>query len=41
MRPADKSPTNSLLMSSAVGRMGAALLLIAVLWLAVGWALSA
>lgn len=37
----DKPPVNSLLMSSAVRRIAAALLLIAGLWLAVAWALSA
>ena len=41
MTPTDPPPANSLLMSSALRRIGAALLLIAGLWLAVAWALSA
>lgn len=41
MTPPDNAPPNSLLMSSAGRRIGAALVLIGGLWLAVAWALSA
>lgn len=40
MTPGDERPMNSLLMSSALRRIGGAVLLIGGLWLAVAWALS-